>query len=272
MYDSMTFSKMPTFYIPHGGGPCFFMEWTMGPRDTWDRTAAFLRGLPNALPAAPTALLVVSAHWESAVPTVTASSAPALIYDYAGFPPHTYSLTWPAPGSPELAHRVVALLARASIPAAMDGERGFDHGTFIPLKVAYPEASVPTVQLSLKRGLGPSEHLALGRALEPLRAEGVLLIASGMSYHDMRGFMTSRGREDSERFDTWMRTAVAMPESERSAQLADWASAPAARRCHPREEHWMPLLVAAGAAGEDAGTCVFSDVVMGVRVSALRFG
>ncbi len=259
-------------YIPHGGGPCFFMDWTMGPKDTWDRMASWLRGIDASLPARPDKLLVVSAHWEAAVATVTTAEAPPLLYDYSGFPPHTYELTWPAPSSPELAARVQELLAAAGIASATDPKRGFDHGVFVPLKVAYPEARVPTVQLSLRRGLDPQAHLAMGRALAPLREEGVFIVGSGMSYHNMRGFMGAGTREISERFDAWLAKTVAEEPGQRDADLTGWARAPAARDSHPREEHLLPLMVAAGAAGEDRGERVFRDEVMGAVVSAVRFG
>ena len=112
--------KLPTLYLPHGGGPCFFMDWTMGPPDTWDRMAAWLRGIDASLPEKPRALLVVSAHWEAPVPTVISSAAPALLYDYYGFPPHTYELKWPAPGAPELASRVRHLLSGAGLESGED--------------------------------------------------------------------------------------------------------------------------------------------------------
>ncbi len=264
-------TKQPTLYLPHGGGPCFFMEWTMGPRDTWDHMAEWLRSIPGSLPATPTALLVVSAHWEAPAPTVTTAQAPPLLYDYSGFPPSTYQLKWPAPGSPELAARVQQLLGGAGIDAKGDASRGFDHGVFIPLKVAYPEPRIPTVQLSLRAGLDPIEHLAIGRALAPLRDEGVLIVGSGMSYHNMRGFMDPRTRDVSARFDAWLAGAIAAEASERDASLADWSHAPMARESHPREEHLLPLMVVAGAAGADRGKQVLHDEVMGAVVSAFRF-
>ena len=264
--------KMPTLYLAHGGGPCFFMDWTMGPADTWDKTAAWLRGIDATLAEKPRALLVISAHWEEDVPTVLAADAPPLLYDYYGFPKHTYELTWPAPGSPALAERVSQLLAAAGIENRKETKRGFDHGVFIPLKVAYPEAQIPTVQLALKAGLDPATHLAIGRALAPLRDEGVLIVGSGMSYHNMRGFMSARGREDSEAFDAWLTAAATKAPADRDAALAKWSEAPSGRASHPREEHLVPLMVCAGAAGEDLGARVFDDVVMGVRVSALQFG
>lgn len=263
---------MPTLYIPHGGGPCFFMEWTMGPPDTWDRMADFLRGIDASLPRTPSALLVLSAHWETKIPTVLGSPAPPLFFDYYGFPQHTYELTWPAPGEPQLAERVRGLLSAAGIESAFETKRGFDHGAFIPLKVAYPEARIPTIQLSLEEALDPARHITIGRALAPLRDEGVLIVGSGMSYHNIRGFMTRPGQDDSRRFDEWLAMAVEKEPDARNADLASWTKAPSARASHPREEHLLPLMVAAGAAGSDRGKRVFRDDVMGTRVSAFRFG
>jgi aromatic ring-opening dioxygenase catalytic subunit (LigB family) len=264
--------RQPTLFIPHGAGPCFFMEWTRGPRDTWDRTAAWLRGIEASLPEKPKALLVVSAHWEEDVASVTAAPAPALLFDYYGFPPATYELTWPAPGSPDLAARVRSLLAEAGIESRSDARRGFDHGVFIPLKVAFPKADIPTVQLSLRAGLDPEAHLAIGRALAPLRDDGVLIIGSGLSYHDMQGIKEGTGLEPSTQFDAWLDRIVAKGRGERDASLVDWKNAPGGQSSHPREEHLIPLMVAAGAAGDDRGARVFRDVAMGAVVSAVRFG
>jgi len=263
--------RQPTLYIPHGGGPCFFMAWRMGPPDTWAKMAAWLRSMVNELPERPKALLVVSAHWEAAQPTVTEGEGATLLYDYSGFPPHTYELTWPAKGDPGLAARTRELLEGAGIAAAGDPERGLDHGVFIPLKLSVPEADIPTVQLSLVRGLDPATHLAMGKALAPLRDEGVLIVGSGMSYHDMRGFGRDASLPVSQRFDRWL--AETMPDSEgREAALERWEDAPEGRACHPREEHLLPLMVAAGAAEGEPGERVFGDQVMGVEVSAYRFG
>jgi aromatic ring-opening dioxygenase catalytic subunit (LigB family) len=263
---------LPTLYLPHGAGPCFFMEWTAGPPDTWERMAAWLRGIGGTLPEPPRALLVVSAHWEAPVPTVTSAGAPPLLYDYYGFPQHTYELTWPAPGDPALAATVCDLLGAAGIDSGTDDRRGFDHGVFIPLKVAFPEAPFPTVQLSLRERLDPREHIAIGRALAPLRDQGVLILGSGMSYHNMRAFRTGEGRQHSERFDAWMTKAVELDRPAREEALAGWNTAPSARESHPREEHLLPLMVAAGAAPRDAGRVVFRDEVMGFAVSAVQFG
>jgi aromatic ring-opening dioxygenase catalytic subunit (LigB family) len=164
------------------------------------------------------------------------------------------------------------LLTAAGIASGVNETRGFDHGTFVPLGRSFPDADIPTTQLSLKRGLDPREHLALGRALAPLRDEGVFIVGSGMSYHNMRGFGSSQGNLDAEQFDAWLQAVVALPAAERDEQLAAWEQAPAARRVHPREEHFIPLLVVAGAAGNDRGAVPFSGNVFGKRVSAVHFG
>jgi len=228
--------------------------------------------MPGLLPQPAKQLLVISAHWEEQVPTVTAAAAPGLLYDYQGFPRHTYALQWPAPGSPELAGRVQSLMSAAGIDHAADAKRGLDHGVFVPLKLSYPEARIPTVQLSLRRGLDPAEHLAIGRALTPLRDEGVLIIGSGMSYHNMRGFLRPSAKHHSAPFDGWLAETVALPGPARDARLRAWDKAPSARASHPREEHLLPLMVAAGAAGTDPGRRVFRDEVMGAVVSAVVLG
>ncbi|MEO0325428.1 MAG: class III extradiol ring-cleavage dioxygenase, partial [Myxococcota bacterium] len=220
----------------------------------------------------PHALLVVSAHWEEDVPTVMSAQRPPMLYDYYGFPPASYEIRWPAPGAPELAGRVRRLLEGAGIPSAEDAARGFDHGTFVPLGRVFPEADVPTVQLSLERNLDPARHLAIGRALAPLRDEGVFLIGSGMSYHNMRGFRAPGAEAIAERFDEWLGEVVGRAPEARDAALRLWTEAPAARDVHPREEHLLPLMVVAGAAGNDAGSVPFRGRFMGKAISAVRFG
>jgi len=258
--------RQPAFFIPHGAGPCFFMEWTRGPADTWARTEAFLRGLVDSLPERPRAILVVSGHWEAPVFTVGSGDRPELIFDYHGFPEHTYALTFPAPGSPELAGRVRDLLDEAGLAWAADAGRGWDHGVFVPLKLVTPEADIPVVQLSLQASLDPALHLAAGRALAPLRDEGVLIVGSGMSWHNMRGFSPAYTAASAE-FDAWLGQAVKDP-----AELARWAQAPNGRLAHPREEHLAPIFVVAGAAQGEPARAVFRDTVMDVVVSAYRFG
>lgn len=262
--------RLPTVYLPHGAGPCFFMDWTRGPADTWDRTAAYLRGLLDRLPERPRAILVVSGHWEEAAFTVGSGARPELIFDYYGFPPSTYDLAYPAAGDPALAEDVVRRLRTAGFAAASDPDRGWDHGVFIPLLVAAPEGDIPVVQLSLRADLNPTAHLAAGQALAGLRDEGVLIVGSGMSWHNMRGFSPAY-TERSAGFDAWLETTVADP-LRRDAALAAWDHAPHAREAHPREEHLLPLMVAAGAARGEPGRIAFRDVAMDVVISAAEFG
>ncbi len=265
-------SRMPVAYIPHGGGPWPFVDLGFNDREGIDGLIGYLRDLRNLPPEPPKALLVVSAHWEERVPTVQTSSRPPMLYDYYGFPPESYELTWPAPGDPKLAARVQELLGAAGFQTATDPNRGFDHGTFVPLKLTYPDAEIPTVQLSLKRGLDPAEHLAMGRALAPLRDEGVFIIGSGMTFHDLRTFFSPVASGISETFDAWLRETATLAPEERDARLAKWTTAPAARQAHPREEHLIPLMVIAGAAGNDRGTVPYNRTFIGIRLSAYHFG
>lgn len=264
-------TRMPVAFLPHGGGPWPFVDLGWDIKDA-DELAAYLRDV-RALPKTPPkALLVISAHWEERVPTVMTSPRPPMLYDYYGFPPKSYEIQWPAPGEPALARRVQELLAQAGFQTATDDARGFDHGTFVPLKLTYPDAEVPTVQLSLKAGLDPEEHLAMGRALAPLRDEGVFIIGSGMTFHNLRVFMDPRARPIAETFDAWLRDAATRPAAERDRMLVGWSLAPAARQSHPREEHLIPLMVIAGAAGEDRGTLAYNGTFAGLRLSAYHYG
>lgn len=264
-------SRQPALFLPHGGGPCFFMDWTWGPADTWHATQRFLEGIAATLPAPPRALLVISGHWEE--PAFTASTAPKpdLIFDYSGFPEQTYRLTWPAPGDPALADRVHQLLQQAGLASATTAQRGFDHGVFVPLKVAFPAATIPVVTLSLASSLDPRLHLAAGRALAPLRDEGVLIIGSGMSFHNLRGYFSPETPKRADAFDQWLTRAVESPSAERDQLLGNWREAPFSAFAHPREEHLIPLMVAAGAGGDAPGKRIFSDAPMGAAISAYRF-
>ena len=263
--------RMPAVFLPHGGGPWPFVDVGFGKREEWDALAAYLRALPAATKEKPRAILCVSAHWEERVATVQSGAHPPLLFDYGGFPRASYELTWPAPGSPEVAARVRVLLGSAGIETAANATRGFDHGTFVPLKVSYPAAEIPTLQLSLVAGLDPRTHLDIGRALAPLRDEGVLIVGSGMSFHNMRGFGPA-GLDASQAFDAWLIETTKSAPATRDARLLGWENAPHARDCHPREEHLLPLMVVAGAAGNDVGTVPFREKVLGVHVSAHHFG
>ena len=261
--------RMPVVFIPHGGGPWPFVDLGLD-RAEHDALADYLRGLTRALPARPKAMLVISAHWEESLPTVMTGEHPPLLYDYYNFPPAAYTIEWPAPGHPRLAARVQELLGAAGIASATNSARGFDHGTFVPLKLTYPEADMPTVQLSLRKGLDPAEHLAIGRALAPLRDEGIFIVASGMSYHNLRAFFGG-GTTAAATFDAWLNEALAQEPAERAQRLTQWSQAPAARAAHPREEHLLPLMVAVGAAGEDRGRLAYHGTLMGNRLSAFHF-
>jgi aromatic ring-opening dioxygenase catalytic subunit (LigB family) len=265
-------ARMPTWFIPHGAGPCFFMDWN--PPQAWDRMADFLKGLHATLPMRPSAIVVVSAHWLEPTVSVTSGAKQELIYDYSGFPAHTYELKYPAPGAPELAQHITELLHQAQVPAQQNPTRGFDHGVFIPMLLMFPQANIPVVQLSLHSSLDAQLHLGVGQALEPLRDEGVLIIGSGMSFHNMRGYGDPRFGPISDEFDRWLTHAVETQPQQRHEALAQWDQAPSARLCHPphAEEHLLPLMVAAGAAHQDTGRHVFSDRVLQTTLSGFTFG
>ena len=269
--STRTPARQPAIFLPHGGGPCFFMDWTWGPADTWKQTEAFLGGLAATLPEPPKAILAITAHWEEQSITTSAATRPELIFDYSGFPEHTYRLTWPAPGESNLAREAAGLVAAAGLPSSVHPTRGFDHGVFIPLKVVFPGAAIPTVSMSLAASLDPALHLAAGRALRPLRDQGVLIVASGMSFHNLRAYLRPETLTASREFDGWLTAAVESAESERASLLADWQKAPVGRYAHPREEHLIPLMVAAGAGGEAPGRRTFKDEPMGAALSAYRF-
>jgi aromatic ring-opening dioxygenase catalytic subunit (LigB family) len=272
---SQSGKRLPTLFISHGGGPWPFMESAFGPPGMWDGLDAYLRGIDHDIGRRPQAVLVISAHWEEMRPTVNSGRQPPLLFDYYGFPEHTYRLSYPAPGSPVVAARVRELLAGAGIEPAEDAARGFDHGVFIPFMLIYPKADVPIVQLSLQRDLDPAFHLAIGRALAPLRDEDVLIVGSGLSYHNLRRLMSMDEQviRDAEAFDGWLSEVVAQPDAtERERRFIAWETAPGARACHPRSEHLLPLFVAAGAAGDDRGRRSYSDHMLGKAVSAFRFG
>jgi aromatic ring-opening dioxygenase catalytic subunit (LigB family) len=195
-----------------------------------------------------------------------------MLFDYNGFPEHTYRLSYPAPGDPVLAARMKGLLAHAGIEAADDAERGFDHGVFVPMLIVDSKAEIPVVMLSLRQDLDPAHHIAVGQALAPLRDEGILILGSGNSFHNMRSFLDGEAAA-SLRFDDWLTEAVTTQGSQtRERDLVHWSEAPSARACHPREEHLIPLMVVAGAAGGDAGRRVFHDLIGGKTISGFAFG
>ena len=268
----MTSPRLPTFFISHGGGPWPFMKDQT--RGAYDRLEASLQDMARLVGADLAAVLVISGHWVSGDFTVMNGPHPSMIYDYMGFPEHTYRIRYPAPGSPPVAARVQSLMEGVGLTVRMDAQRGFDHGTFVPLAVMYPQAQVPVVQLSIKHGFDPAEHLAAGRALAPLRDENVLILGSGLSYHNLRAF-GPMARDASQAFDRWLQdTLVEADPLERTTALIDWAQAPAARQAHPHEDHLLPLMVAVGAAEHEAGRCIYheDDFMGGVSVSSFQFG
>ena len=264
--------RLPVYFISHGGGPWSYMDDPS--RAAYARLEAALAAMPRQIGAKPRAVLMISAHWEEPEFTLTSNTSPPMIYDYGGFPDYTYHIRYDAPGDPALAARVKSLLDAAGLPARLDAERGFDHGAFTPLKVIYPDADVPVVQLSLKRGLDPATHLAMGRALAPLRDEGVLIVGSGLSYHNLRQFFSPAAYGPSREFDAWLNGALlGGSTADRDKLLTAWETAPSARAAHPREEHLLPLMVAVGAAGDDMAELTYheKDFLGGITVSSFRF-
>lgn len=261
-------ARQPIFYIPHGGGPCFFMD---DPLRAWEGMEVFLQSLAGRLAQKPAAILLISAHWETDGFAFTGASDPGLVYDYYGFPPHTYDLKYNAPGCLALAAQAVALLEAVGLKARIDEARGLDHGAFIPLKVAFPDADIPVVEMSLDSSLDPALHLKAGQALAGLSDQNILIIASGMSSHNMRGYRDPGFAVPSQQFDDWLSASMALAPEERAARLARWLTdAPFARLVHPREEHLVPALIAAGAA-TSCGAHVYSEMVLCTAVSGFHF-
>ncbi len=245
------------------------MDPPAGHPHLWDKMAEYLKGLAASLAETPRAVLVISGHWENPVAVVHRGAKHTLLFDYYGFPEHTYRLTYPAPGSPEVAARVKELLPEIGV----EDRRGLDHGVFVPFKLIYPDAKMPIVQLSLEENLNAERHLEIGRALAPLRDEGVLMVGSGMSYHNLRYFFVDDPRVSgpAEEFDQWLGEAVA-DAGTREEKLARWSEAPGAMLCHPRPEHLLPLMVAAGAAQGEAAVREYHEALLGKPVAGFRFG
>ena len=263
-------TSMPVYFLSHGGGPWPYVE---DMRQHFAKTEHAFMALPGRLPAKPKAVLVITGHWEEEEFTISTAEHPPMVYDYYGFPEHTYHIQYPAPGSPELASGVKALLSKAGISAKEDADRGFDHGTFVPLALMYPNAEVPIVMLSLKSGYNPQEHIRVGQALQPLRDEGVLIIGSGLTYHNMSGFGRNESTPIAEAFEHCLSKAIEQSDPKiRNAMLANWETMPGARLAHPREDHLIPLMVVSGAAGADKGRSIFVDHVMKVPMASYEFG
>ena len=255
--------KAQIVYFSHGGGPLPILG------DASHKAMVdFMVQLPSQL-RKPDAIVVISAHWEESAATLLGAQAPTMFYDYYGFPDEAYEITYPAPGSPELANRITGLLKKNNIASRIDPERGFDHGLFIPLKLMYPQADIPAFQLSLLRGLNPGAHIALGKALRELMKENILVIGSGFSFHNLRAFSwQGNGGTDpaNDAFQDWLIESCAgsLPQSEREERLIGWEKVPSARYCHPREEHLLPLHVCLGMADKPANL-IFDNKILGKR-------
>jgi 4,5-DOPA dioxygenase extradiol len=236
-------NPLPTLFLSHGAPDLPLQNAPV---------TDFLRSLHQQLPT-PKAILIVSAHWYSKIPTVSAATAPRTIHDFSGFPAELYTLNYPAPGSPELADRIVTLLTQAGISAQIDPSRGFDHGTWTPLILAYPNADIPIVQLSIQYHRDVQYHWQLGQALAALRQEGVLIIGSGSATHNLNAFMPQYDATPPDwvqQFDQWLGESIVEQDWQRLMQYRQLA--PYAHENHPTEEHLLPLFVALGAAGSDA--------------------
>lgn len=255
--------RLPAYFVSHGA-PVLAL-------DTSDPTHVFLSGLGRAI-GKPRAVLVVSAHWEADSPRVSGVAHPETIHDFYGFPAPLYELRYPCAGAPELASRVAKMLGDASIETHIDTQRGLDHGAWIPLLLMYPDADVAVAQLSVQTRLGSEHHFAIGRALSPLRDEGVLILGSGGFTHNL-GEVDLRSKSDKlpdwgAQFRSW---AVDSIEQSRYEDLLQYRTrAPFAVRNHPSEEHFLPLFVAAGAA--QSGARIHADVAYDSLVmDAFRF-
>ena len=254
-------------YLSHGGGPLPLL----GDQDHLDMLNFIRKVTPTLIK--PSAILVISAHWEENKPTITSGAFPSLIYDYYGFPKEAYEIKYHAPGAPKLANKIFNLLGSAGIEAQLDDKRGFDHGLFVPLKLMYPNANIPCVQLSLVNSLQSEAHIRIGKALADLRKDNVLVIGSGFSFHNLNAFFapsTQQSQSMNQAFEQWLMDTCSnrqITEEQREHRLINWESAPAARYCHPREEHLLPLHVCYGVAGT-AAKKVFEFEIMGKMASA----
>ena len=233
-------------YLSHGGGPLPLLGDA-----AHGEMIQCLQSITTMIEK-PSAIIVVSAHWEEARPTITAGMKPPLIYDYYGFADEAYRIAYPCPGEPALARNIAGVLAAAGIEARLDDARGYDHGLFVPLKLMYPEADIPCVQISLLQSLHPTAHIRIGQALQKLRDPSLLVVGSGFSFHNMQAFFAAASAESksqNESFETWLLETCAslkLTEEQRTDRLANWSTAPFARYCHPREEHLLPLHVCYG--------------------------
>lgn len=262
--------RMPAYFISHGGGP---WPWVSDLRKLFVNLEQSLTQMVAGFPVQPKAILMISAHWETESVEVMASEKPLMLYDYHGFPQHTYEVVYAAPGDPAIARRVVQLLSNNDIEATPNLNQGYDHGSFAPMAIMYPQADMPLLQLSILHSYDPAAHIAIGEALAPLRDEGVVIVGSGLSFHNLRR-MGPDAKDPSAAFDQWLKQSLDLPQKERANAIKEWESAPYARVCHPQEDHLVPLFVALGAAQSDHSTRIYhdTDLIGGVSASSYRFG
>jgi len=264
--DKLNDKLSRVIFIPHGGGPLPLL----GDKGHQEMVS-FLKNITSRL-GTPSAILVISAHWEEEQVTITSGKSPALIYDYAGFSAESYNIKYPVLGDPELANEVYNLLKDRGIEAKLDNKRGFDHGVFVPLKIMYPDADIPCIQLSLVNNLDAKAHIEIGKALSKLRSKNVLIIGSGFSFHNMKAFFDTTNTVDNNNktFEQWLIDTCTNSDfsaNDSQGKLEKWADLPSARFCHPREEHLLPLHVCYGLCQSKA-ELVFNGEVLGKKTSA----
>lgn len=258
--------KAQIIYFSHGGGPLPILK-----DPSHDKMIAFMENLPKIINK-PDSIIVFSAHWEEDVVTIQSGNEPDIMYDYYGFPDEAYTLKYPCKGDSELAIRIADLFKDSGIKFRLDEKRPYDHGSYIPLKMMYPDADIPVIQISLNHNLDPLTHLNIGKALRPLLDENILIIGSGFSFHNMRRFDWT-GKEIDDPLNNEFQDKLIeiccgeMDEEIKWEYFAEWDKLPGARYCHPREEHLLPLLVCAGLS-INVGTKVFDDYILGKRATA----
>lgn len=252
--------RYPSLFVNHGGGPLPLLG--RDPATVRHMKEAVSKWLPKERPKS---IVVVSAHWESNPIKITSAPKPSMYFDYYGFPPESYEYSYPAPGNPDLANKIQSLLQDKGLPSELDAQRGFDHGVFIPLMMMYPEADIPVVCVSLHASLSAQVNWELGTALSPLRDEGILILGSGFTFHNMDAFFhpSPETKKASTDFNEWLKDSMlnaSLDHTERRQKLLKWDTAPGARLCHPREEHLLPLFVTAAAGGPMSKPTLIYDV------------
>lgn len=248
--------KFPAIFVNHGGGPLPLLGQQP------QLATHMQQQVKLYFPQKPSAIVVISAHWEANPVKISSSSKPDMIFDYFGFPPETYQYKYPAPGSPSLANRIKQLLESNGIESELDPDRGFDHGVFVPLLLMQPQADIPIVCLSLDSSLSAEKHIAMGKALAPLREENVLLLGSGYTFHNLPAFFNPSESmlKASHKFNNWLKKAVLENDGKSlEEQLIHWEDAPGSRICHPREEHLLPLFVVAASGDHEKNELIYDE-------------